>query len=100
MQVITLCGSTKFKAQFREVEAALTLSGHIVLSVGFFEQSDGIEITEEQERKLKELHFRKIDMSDEIFGDVNGYIGDSARAEIDYASCHGKRVRYYSKDQL
>ena len=35
MQVITLCGSTKFKAQFREVEAALTLSGHIVLSVGF-----------------------------------------------------------------
>ena len=35
MQVITLCGSTKFKAQFLEVEAALTLSGHIVLSVGF-----------------------------------------------------------------
>ncbi|EGG37253.1 conserved domain protein, partial [Paenibacillus sp. HGF5] len=46
MQVITLCGSTKFKAQFREAEASLTLSGHIVLSVGFFEQSDGIEITE------------------------------------------------------
>ena len=99
MQVITLCGSTKFKAQFREVEA-LTLSGHIVLSVGF-EQSDGIEITEEQECKLKESHFRKIDMSDEIFViDVNGYIGDSTRAEIEYASSHGKKVRYYSKEQL
>lgn len=99
MQVITLCGSTKFKAQFREVEAALTLSGHIVLSVGFFEQSDGIEITEEQESRLKELHFRKIDMSDEIFViDVNGYIGESTRAEIEYASSHGKKVRYYSKD--
>ncbi|MBX4150950.1 DUF4406 domain-containing protein [Paenibacillus lautus] len=101
MHVITLCGSTKFKAQFREVEAALTLSGHIVLSVGFFEQSDGMAITGEQERQLKELHFRKIDRSDEIFViDVNGYIGDSTRAEIEYASSHGKKVRYYSKEQL
>jgi hypothetical protein len=101
MPVITLCGSTKFKYQFRKAEAALTLSGHIVLSVGFFEQSDGIEITEEQESRLKELHFRKIDMSDEIFViDVNGYIGDSTRAEIDYANQHDKKVRYYSKDQL
>lgn len=54
MAVITLCGSTKFKPQFREAEAVLTLQGHIVLSVGFFEQSDGIEITEAQERMLKE----------------------------------------------
>ncbi|MGW8822080.1 hypothetical protein ACWGNU_08150 [Paenibacillus lautus] len=101
MQVITLCGSTKFKAQFREAEASLTLSGHIVLSVGFFEQSDGIEITEEQERRLKELHFRKIDMSDEIFViDVNGYIGESTRAEIEYANGNGKQVRYYSKERL
>lgn len=58
-------------------------------------------ITGEQERQLKELHFRKIDRSDEIFViDVNGYIGDSTRAEIEYASSHGKKVRYYSKEQL
>jgi len=101
MAVITLCGSTKFKPQFREAEAALTLQGHIVLSVGFFEQSDGIEITGAQERMLKELHFHKIDMSEAIFViDVNGYIGESTRAEIDYANKHGKQVRYYSKDRL
>lgn len=60
-----------------------------------------MEITGKQERQLKELHFRKIDRSDEIFViDVNGYIGDSTRAEIEYASSHGKKVRYYSKEQL
>ncbi len=101
MKVITLCGSTRFKPQFREAEAALTLSGHIVLSVGFFEQSDGIDITPEQEARLKELHFRKIDMSDEIYViDVNGYIGESTRGEIEYASSQGKAVRYYSKEPL
>lgn len=101
MKVITLCGSTRFKPQFREAEAALTLGGHIVLSVGFFEQSDGIDITPEQEARLKELHFRKIDMSDEIYViDVNGYIGESTRGEIAYASSCGKAVRYYSKEPL
>lgn len=38
MKVITLCGSTRFKRQFREMEAALTLQGHVVISLGFFEQ--------------------------------------------------------------
>lgn len=47
-KVITLCGSTKFKKQFEEANAALTLQGNIVLSLGFFEQSDNIEVTEEQ----------------------------------------------------
>lgn len=28
------------------------------------------------------------------------HIGDSTRAEIEYAICHGKKLRYYSKDQL
>ncbi|GAB6928677.1 hypothetical protein JCM10914A_26600 [Paenibacillus sp. JCM 10914] len=101
MAVITLCGSTKFKPQFREAEAAFTLQGHIVLSVGFFEQSDGFELTAAQERLLKALHFRKIDMADEIFViDVNGYIGDSTRAEIEYTLQLGKKVRYYSRDSL
>ncbi|MEI5908166.1 hypothetical protein WAK64_13995 [Bacillus spongiae] len=97
MQVITLCGSTKFKKQFREMEATLTLQGNIVLSLGFFEQSEGIKITKEQEKLFEELHYRKINMSDEIFViDFNGYIGNSTRKEIEYAKSKGKVIRYYS----
>lgn len=101
MKVITLCGSTKFKGQFEQANAFLTLQGNIVISVAFFEQSEGFEITEEQAELLGNLHFRKIDISDEIFViDVNGYIGNSTRKEIEYAGEKGKTIRYYSDGEI
>ncbi|UNK21297.1 hypothetical protein MNQ98_16575 [Paenibacillus sp. N3/727] len=97
MRVITLCGSTKFKDQFEQANAFLTLQGNIVISVAFFEQSEGFEITKEQAELLGNLHFRKIDISDEIFViDVGGYIGNSTKKEIKYAEEKGKAIRYYS----
>ncbi len=42
MKVITLCGSTKFKEQFEKANAYHTLQGNIVISLGFFEQSEGM----------------------------------------------------------
>ncbi|WP_183586285.1 hypothetical protein [Paenibacillus rhizosphaerae] len=98
MRVITLCGSTKFKRQFEQVNAYLTLKGNIVISLAFFEQSEGMALTPEQAELLGDLHFKKIDMSDEIFViDVGGYIGSSTEREIEYAERNGKTVRYYSK---
>ncbi len=35
-KVITLCGSTRFKEQFIEMQKKLTLEGNIVISVGAF----------------------------------------------------------------
>ncbi|NOU96607.1 hypothetical protein GC093_25795 [Paenibacillus sp. LMG 31456] len=97
MRVITLCGSTKFKDQFEQTNAFLTLQGNIVISLAFFEQSEGFELTQEQVELLGSLHFRKIDISDEIFViDVEGYIGNSTRKEIEYAEKKGKAIRYYS----
>ena len=44
------------------------------------------------------IHKRKIDMADEIFViNVGGYIGSSTRAEIEYATTHGKPVHYLEK---
>jgi hypothetical protein len=101
MRVITLCGSTKFKKQFREAEANLTLQGNIILSLGFFEQSEGIQITKDQEKLFEELHYRKIDMSDEIFViDVDGYIGFSTGKEIEYAKSKGKNISFYSETEF
>lgn len=101
MRVITLCGSTKFKQQFEQANAFLTLQGNIVISLAFFEQSEGFEITEEQAELLGNLHFRKIDLSDEIFViDVNGYIGSSTKREIEYAKEKGKAIRYYSAGEI
>ncbi|HFR4149057.1 TPA: hypothetical protein ACHVJ6_002912 [Bacillus cereus] len=97
MKIITLCGSTKFKEEFEEVNEALTLLGHIVLSVGVFVHSKELTIRPNQKILLDKLHKKKIDLSDEIFViDVNGYIGSSTRNEIEYAKLKNKKINYLS----
>lgn len=95
-KVITLCGSTKFKEQYLEVQKRLTLEGNIVISVGLFGHSGDDEVwTEGTKVMLDDMHKRKIDMADEIFViNVGGYIGDSTCGEIAYAESHGIGVRY------
>ena len=95
-KVITLCGSTRFKDEFMEVQKRLTLEGNIVISVGLFGHSGDNEVwIEGTKEMLDDMHRRKIDLSDEIFViNVGGYIGTSTRSEIEYAASTGKIVRY------
>ena len=101
-KVITLCGSTRFKDAFMEVQIRLTLEGNIVISVGLFGHSGDKEVwTEGTKEMLDDMHKRKIDMADEILViNVGGYIGSSTRSEIDYAIMKGKNVRYLESDHV
>jgi len=93
-EVVTLCGSTRFKDDFNRVQKELTLKGFIVISVGSFGHS-GDAVTDEQKTMLDDMHKRKIDMADSIFViNKNGYIGKSTASEIAYAENHGKTVTY------
>lgn len=93
--VITLCGSTKFKDEFEKVKNELTLKGNIIITLGVFSKNDNIVLSEESIQMLSEMHKQKIDMSDEIFVvNVGGYIGNSTKLEIDYAISRGKKVSY------
>ena len=103
-KVITLCGSSRFKDAFMQVQKRLTLEGNIVLSLGLFGHSGDTEVWEGMDEgtitktkmMLDDIHKRKIDMSDEIFViNVNDYIGDSTKNEIKYAKANGKKVSYY-----
>lgn len=98
-RVITLCGSTRFKDEFMEVQKRLTLDGNIVISVGLFGHSGDNEVwTEGTKEMLDDMYLRKIDMADEIYViNVDGYIGTSTRNEIEYAKRTGKVVRYLEK---
>lgn len=95
-KVITLCGSTRFKEEFIKAQKDLTLQGNIVISVGLFGHSGDNEVwTDDTKEMLDDMHKRKIDMADEIFViNVNGYIGESTKSEIEYAKRNGKMVRY------
>ena len=101
--VVTLCGSTRFKNEFYEVQKRLTLEGKIVISVGLFGHSGDEEVWDGMDEgtlgkkkvMLDDMHKRKIDMADSIFViNVGGYIGESTRSEIEYAKLHGKGVEY------
>ena len=106
-KVITLCGSTKFKEEFMNVQKDLTLKGNIVISVGLFGHSGDNEVWKNMDEgtltktkeMLDDMHKRKIDMADEIFViNVGGYIGNSTRSEIEYATKTGKTVRYLEEN--
>ena len=95
-KVIILCGSTRFKEQFIEMQKKLTLEGNIVISVGAFGHCGDNEVwTDGKKAMLDRMHLAKIDLADEIFViNVDNYIGDSTRNEIEYAKSKGKRVRF------
>ena len=95
-KVITLCGSTRFKDAFYDAQKRLTLEGNIVISVGLFGHAGDEEVWKPGVKEmLDDIHLRKIDMADEIFViNVGGYIGESTRREIDYATKTGKTVSY------
>lgn len=98
--VITLCGSSKFKDEFIKVQKELSLKGYLVLSLGLFGHS-GDEEAWEKKGVLDRVHMQKIDISSSVFViDVGGYIGESTGREIDYARHYDKKVYYYSHNDL
>jgi len=103
-RVVCLCGSTRFWRAYQEANRDETRAGRIVLTVGFFVHGPVDEplmgthceiLTAEEKARLDVLHLRKIDLADEVLVlNVGGYIGASTAAEITYAECLGKPVRY------
>ncbi len=95
-KVICICGSGRFLKQMHEIEENLTLSNCIVLMIGINTKDVARNIDfEKYKPMLDELHLRKIDLSDEVFiVNVDGYIGESTRNEINYAESQGKPVEY------
>ena len=102
-KIVTLCGSTKFKKEFLEIQKKLTLQGYIVISVGLFGHSGDNEVWENMDEgtltktksMLDDMYKRKIDLSDMIYViNVGGYTLESTRSEIEYAISTGKEVHY------
>lgn len=98
--IITLCGSTRFKAEFELTNEKLTLEGHIVLAPGVFIHSRSEEVTPEQKADLDDLHFRKIDRADRVVVVApGGYVGSSTALEIAYADVIGKPVEIWTQEE-
>ena len=95
MKIITVCGSIKFSKEIKEITEKLTLEGNIVLSpIELTKRID--DYSKEDIQLLGKVHKEKIKISDEVFiVNVNGYIGDSTKSEIEYAKSMNKKINYY-----
>ena len=101
--VVTLCGSTRFKEEFMQVQKELTLKGYIVISVGLFGHSGDTEVWEGMDEDsmtntkimLDNMHKEKIRMADSIYVvNPGGYIGKSTWSEICYARMIKKQIEF------
>ena len=93
--ILTLCGSTRFEKQFHLWNKRLSLSGHVVLSLSVFPSNeDGRDwFTPLEKEMVDRVHLKKIDLSDAIVVlNIDNYIGESTRREIEHAIKMGKSV--------
>lgn len=96
MKIITLCGSLKYQKEMMVVAQKMALEGNCVLTPTYPVMED-IKITSEQLEKLKNEHFKRIELSDSILVvNYNNYIGESTKLEIDYAKKLNKEIIYYT----
>ena len=96
MKIITLCGSLKFQKEMMIVAEKMALEGNCILTP-VYPTIENLKRSEEQLQKLKEEHFKRIELSDAILViNVNNYIGNSTSLEIQYAKELGKEIIYYT----
>ena len=96
MKTITLCGSLKFQKEMMIVAEKMALEGNCILTP-VYPTIENLKRSEEQLKKLKEEHFKRIELSDAILViNVNNYIGNSTSSEIKYAKELGKEIIYYT----
>lgn len=105
--IVCLCGSTRFWREFQRASLRETMAGRIVLSIGAATGTDDEHfgnLPQDEYNRIKadldELHLRKIDLANEVLIlNVDGYIGESTRNELNYAKTIGKKIRYLEDNQ-
>ncbi len=95
MKTLTICGSMKFSSEMIDIAFKLeTIYGYNILQPVYGEK----EFTKKEIENIVRSHYKKIDISDGIYVvDINGYIGNSVKEEIEYAKNRNKEIVYHSK---
>lgn len=93
-KIITICGSLKFKNKMMEMAIKLELEGNVVLTPIYPITDDNV-YNKKEIIMLGKMHKEKINLSDAIFVvNVDGYIGETTKSEIEYAKEHNKEIIY------
>lgn len=97
MKIITVCGSLKFKKEIMEISERMELKGNCMLPPIYPTKPDKDDYTEDEVLILGKMHKEKIKLSDAILVvNVDNYIGNSTKSEIEFAKSLNKEIIYYT----
>lgn len=97
IKIITVCGSCRFKKEMAVITEKMALKGNCMLTPIELAKPNKEAYTEDDALMLDKIHKEKIKLSDAILVvNVDGYIGNSANGEIEYAKSLNKEILYYS----
>ena len=96
-KVVTICGSMKYAKEMIKIATDLEREeGWCVIQCVY--GIDSTSITEEEMGNIVNAHWKKIDISDAIYVvNIDGYIGNACKNEIQYALSRGKEIIYHVK---
>ena len=97
-KIVTICGSLRFWGKMQRTAELLELEyGWCVLTP--VAHTLDRDLTPQEIDLLGEIHKAKIDISDAIFVvNVDGYVGNAAKREIEYARKKGKEILYLENE--
>ena len=97
IKVVTICGSLRYANEMMKIAAQLQLEKNYAVIQCMY-NVNGLRFEGIDASKLDKIHRKKIDISDAIYVvNIDGYIGNSTRNEIEYAIKNGKEVIYHEK---
>ncbi len=93
-KIVTICGSMKFRNEMMMIAEKLELKQRYIVIQCIYGDSSR-EYNESEMEILSKLHFEKIKISDAIYVvNVNGYIGEATKKEIEFAKSLNKEILY------
>lgn len=98
MKIITVCGSLRFIKEIMEITEKMELQGNCML-VPIYNPSKSSkdDFTEEEALTLEKMHKERIKLADAILVvNVDEYIGNSTKNEIEFAKSLDKEIIYYT----
>lgn len=96
-KVVTICGSIRFSKEMLKISEELELkNGYAVIQCAYLVDGRKYQVAETD--ILAKIHRKKFDISDAIYVvNIDGYIGDSTKKEIEYAKTNGREVMYHEQ---
>lgn len=95
IKVVTICGSMRFQNEMIRIASDLEIEKGWCVIQCVYDINQRI-LPEKGLENIVNAHWRKIDISDAIYVvNIDGYIGNSTKGEIEYAISKGKEVIYH-----